>query len=472
MNPRRGFTLIELIITLVIMATAMIFITSIVRSQSTDRTNAVAANQLADFATAAATHTRNNYATLLAASAGGPITVTPQQLRDANLLPPGFQDTNVYGQTWSAVARRVDASTLETLVITTGGVEIPFKSASDIAGMTAAKGVAGGYTSGANAVGALGSWEVALATFGVSPGEGRLAANLAYTNEAISDTALHRVSIPGRPELNRMSTAIDMSGNDLIAAGQVTANRVDANDVSGTLDHTGGYLRINTYSPAYGAGAARLWYGGTDNALRFDRDTGGRINIATGNVNATGNVQASGNMFANNMFATNNVDAGGSFRTTGNGGWLSLNHGGGWFMNDSTWIRAYGNKSVVTGGEVRAGTLRSTGNVLADGSIEAVSNVRAGVRVTAGEFLLAQSLAVCGSSCAPNRLIGTDDRGRLLTCQGGQWRGHECEPPGGGPGDPPGHCINCDLYGGPTNPCTPVVGGCWCPEPGYYLQCP
>jgi len=34
------------------------------------------------------------------------------------------------------------------------------------------------------------------------------------------------------------------------------------------------------------------------------------------------------------------------FRTIGNGGWRSETHGGGWYMQDSTWIRSYGSKQV------------------------------------------------------------------------------------------------------------------------------
>ena len=34
------------------------------------------------------------------------------------------------------------------------------------------------------------------------------------------------------------------------------------------------------------------------------------------------------------------------FRTIGNGGWRSETHGGGWFMQDSTWIQSYGSKKV------------------------------------------------------------------------------------------------------------------------------
>ena len=35
--------------------------------------------------------------------------------------------------------------------------------------------------------------------------------------------------------------------------------------------------------------------------------------------------------------------------TTGNTGWYNSTYGGGWYMTDSTWLRAYGNKSLYTG---------------------------------------------------------------------------------------------------------------------------
>ena len=39
--------------------------------------------------------------------------------------------------------------------------------------------------------------------------------------------------------------------------------------------------------------------------------------------------------------------------TTGNTGWYNSTHGGGWYMQDSTWMRSYNNKSIYTGGEVK-----------------------------------------------------------------------------------------------------------------------
>jgi hypothetical protein len=44
------------------------------------------------------------------------------------------------------------------------------------------------------------------------------------------------------------------------------------------------------------------------------------------------------------------------YRVVGNTGILWNNFGGGWHMTDTTWMRSYQDKSIVTGGAVRAGT--------------------------------------------------------------------------------------------------------------------
>lgn len=49
------------------------------------------------------------------------------------------------------------------------------------------------------------------------------------------------------------------------------------------------------------------------------------------------------------------IRANGWLRTIGNVGWYNETHGGGWFMQDSVWIRTYNNKSVYTGsGQIRS----------------------------------------------------------------------------------------------------------------------
>lgn len=45
----------------------------------------------------------------------------------------------------------------------------------------------------------------------------------------------------------------------------------------------------------------------------------------------------------------------GWFRSTGASGWFNQTYSGGFYMTDSTWIRSWLNKSIITGGEIRAG---------------------------------------------------------------------------------------------------------------------
>ena len=72
-------------------------------------------------------------------------------------------------------------------------------------------------------------------------------------------------------------------------------------------------------------------------------------------------------------------------------------------MSDSTWIRAYGGKSIYTDGEIKGGAVTSNG------------------RVTAGEFLQVNGVAGAGNGCAPNGLIGRDYSGAILSCENGVW---------------------------------------------------
>lgn len=73
---------------------------------------------------------------------------------------------------------------------------------------------------------------------------------------------------------------------------------------------------------------------------------GGPVTIY-GDTTITGDIHSSGNKIR---------DAnGGWIRTYNNTGWYNGTYGGGWYMTDSSWIRAYANKSVHTGGNMRAG---------------------------------------------------------------------------------------------------------------------
>ena len=107
-----------------------------------------------------------------------------------------------------------------------------------------------------------------------------------------------------------------------------------------------------------------MQFGGTDTGDAIAGGNGANINIGswnglgfysiykkqyTGTMDLrNGNWRTVGAMIAT-TFYTNDW-----YRANGDGGIHWQKYGGGWFMQDSTWIRAYGNKSIFTAGKMKA----------------------------------------------------------------------------------------------------------------------
>ncbi|UXF74685.1 shufflon system plasmid conjugative transfer pilus tip adhesin PilV (plasmid) [Stenotrophomonas maltophilia] len=441
MYKQRGLALIELVIALSILAAISIGIISVMRSQAQSKQVAVAANQLVEFTKATERYVQNEYTTIIgAAGPTTPVVITVATLQSAGLLPASYPAASVFGQVPTGRARKASASTLETLVIYSGGVALSQGDLDELAGLAAQQGVAGGYVGASDttrAVGVLGAWSLPLSNFGIAPGAGRVASNVSYTNEAVTDTALHRQATPGRPELNRMNTAIDMANNDINGAGRVAAQNVDAsngitaNQISiGKSSFGATSYPYETIQLAPGFNM-RFAIGSREHAV-FANDGGTTFN---GNVNAA-NVNAA-NVYASDIVGYNSVQgsevyANGWFRSRGQGGWYSEAYGGGWHMTDTTWIRAYNNKSIYTAGEMRAGTLSAEG------------------RMTSNDLKL-NRLETEGAGCGENGLTARTNEGKMLSCTNGVWRG------GGG--------INTVVVTGPR-------AGCVDPTRSSFATCP
>lgn len=268
------------------------------------------ASHLSFVAQAGKRYVRDNRDTLLTQVAGGPVVITGATLRTQGYLPAGFSLTNDSGQTYQlAVARDPgQAGQLVAFVLTTGGSEIPYKGLRQIA--TDTEGM-GGYVWPANtAVGADGGWQAKLGDYGLSGQQGRLAAFLSADvlgTDADESDRLYRYQVNGRPDLNRMHTAIDMNSNDINNGGTVNAA-------------TGAF---------------------------------------TGKVTAGTDVTAGNSITANNDIRSNN----GWVITGGSKGWMNETYGGGFYMSDDQWVRSVNNKSIYTGGQVLGGTVRAGGRL-------------------------------------------------------------------------------------------------------------
>ncbi|MDO7931591.1 shufflon system plasmid conjugative transfer pilus tip adhesin PilV [Xanthomonas euvesicatoria pv. eucalypti] len=428
-TKQRGFALMELVIALGILAALSIGIIGVMRSQAQSKQVAIAATQLVDFTKATERYVQNEYTTILgSAGTTTPVVITVAQLQASGLLPASYPVANVFGQVPTGRARKASAASLETLVVYTGGIALSQGDLDELAGLAAQQGIAGGYIGASDttrAVGALGAWSMPLANFGISPGAGRIAANLSYTSEATNDTALHRQAIPGRPDLNRMSTAIDMAGNNLNNAGVVQGTEVLGGNISlGGTRYGGANYPYETLSLPAGQNL-RFNIGGAEQAVLSGSGEFTAANrLRATNVSAW-DVRADGGLYAGALvdaprYQGNEYYANGWFRTTGQSGWYSEAYGGGWHMTDTTWIRAYNNKSIYTAGEIRGGAVTAEG------------------RLSASDLKLNRVEAE-GAGCGENGLTARGGDGKLLSCTNGVWKG-----PGG---------ISTQVVMGPLSGC-------------------
>jgi len=162
-------------------------------------------------------------------------------------------------------------------------------------------------------------------------------------------------------------------GSNLVVGQAVNGTQTSGNlNVIGNGSSTGN----GTFSgllTAKGAGTNYLYgaltaggtgtFGGTLNV-----NGGGSLNVS-GGATITGNegilgtlsVGANPNPTSYRAYVAGDLMAdGGWIYITGNQGIYFSSYNGGWYMSDSTWIRAYADKSIYTGGEIDGSTVRGT----------------------------------------------------------------------------------------------------------------
>ena len=228
-TPRinRGVSLISMAIVLGIVLIAAPIGLERYSNYIEEQTWVVTATHLSTVSEGARRYVKDNYDMLLnQVKGGGNVTVTGQTLRDKGYLPSGFSLTNNNGQTYILAVTRNPSQTdkLVAFVLTAGGQNITFKGQRYIAQNTSGLG---GYIEPVNiANGAGGGWQVNLASMGLSGQSGHLAAYLtsgALAGGTKESDRLYRFQVNGRPDLNKMHTAIDMGANDLNNANAINA---------------------------------------------------------------------------------------------------------------------------------------------------------------------------------------------------------------------------------------------------------
>ncbi len=186
----------------------------------------LAGRQHAALADAVAAYVDGNFPALLAAAQGGPSRIAIADLRAAGVLPAGWPQVDALRRRPEIlmladganavrvlVAQRVPAGDAvdpsAALFQDSGGIRlglVPPEAATRLRGPLIDLDVSGfqGAFSGAPAARAL-------------------AAFSRHDHRTVYGDALYRTAVPGFPEANRMETALDMNGNDITGAGEISA---------------------------------------------------------------------------------------------------------------------------------------------------------------------------------------------------------------------------------------------------------
>lgn len=365
---RRGATLLETAMVLMVISLLLVFYVSMQQGE-TDRILAKnTADKMATIGEAAKGYLSANYSKLLATApaagaqvvevgrttAGGP--VPKGSLQDLGFLPPGFIDANGFNQNTALLVRKINATTLDAMLTTYGGREIPDRMLG-----TAAKliGPAGGYVPASyplaaeagDILGIGGGWRSDAAQWGAAktrPDTGTIQMTMNFEDGSLLKDYLYRNDV-GNPAANRMNTDIDMNKRALNNTGKITG-------VTDAVSGGGKAVIIGDSTDRNSLRATRdIW---ADYDVRAKRDV-----RADRDVTAVRNVTAGNNVVATNLVQGNNVSAkknaagaGGNVAAAGN-----LTAGGN--VTASGNLGVAGNATVS--GTLKAGTINLDSRVVA-----------------------------------------------------------------------------------------------------------
>ena len=305
--------------------------------------------------------------------------ITYQTLINEGLLPASYTGVNAQKSSYKILLKRsgitpnyvVNGLITTTLPWSEGG-----KFRYDLLGKAMQEaGIDSGMTQSATvASGLQGAWKETSTDYSNISSAGLMAYRVGY------DSAMYSVYLR-RDGTLPMTGDLNMGGNDIKNVKDITATGSTTSD---TLHSIGATNVGSTLSV-------------------------GGVTTLSLHLNVSGNTQVNGTINSNNTVSGATITSRGEtytqnwFRTLGDTGWYSEKWGGGWYMSDSTWIRAYSNKNVYTGGQIRGGSVQADG------------------RLTVGEFAQLNGVANAGAGCSPNGLQGRTAAGQILSCVNSVW---------------------------------------------------
>ena len=144
-------------------------------------------------------------------------------------------------------------------------------------------------------------------------------------------------------------TSADVVAKRIIATKEISLSCKNTADVERVLYYDGTSVRVGKLLNAAGAqsGAGFEFFDKTITMY-------GSLNLYSGDITIPGKVQGK-TITATVDMNTNTIYASNWFRSRGTTGWYSEDYGGGWYMTDADWIRAYNGKGITTNGNMSIG---------------------------------------------------------------------------------------------------------------------
>ena len=153
-------------------------------------------------------------------------------------------------------------------------------------------------------------------------------------------------------------TSADVVAKRIIATKEISLSCKNTADVERVLYYDGTSVRVGKLLNAAGAqsGAGFEFFDKTITMY-------GSLNLYSGDITTTGKVQGK-TITATVDMNTNTIYASNWFRSRGTTGWYSEDYGGGWYMTDADWIRAYNGKGITTNGNMSIGGYIQSNNII------------------------------------------------------------------------------------------------------------
>ncbi|XEI91037.1 shufflon system plasmid conjugative transfer pilus tip adhesin PilV (plasmid) [Citrobacter braakii] len=333
----RGWANLDVALALIVVMAMTVFGLTKYKDWQQEKNWQVEASHISTYAAAARGYVGRNYATLLSAtSTTAPTVITTAMLKNTGFLPSGFTETNSQGQRLNTYLVRNGQNTelLQGMVVSSGGSVYPDKALRLIS-RDIKTGFGGYIDDGKTATGALRSWKILLSSYGATSGNGHIAVLLStdeLSGAQEDNDRLYRFQVNGRPDLNKMHTAIDMGGNNLNSVGTINGQ---TGTFSGNVSGSNGIFTSNV-SGANGSFTQNITAGAQVKGatVRADSDISAGRNITATNEVSGATVKATGNLSAGGVLQLDRINVAGiacypngQISRDANGGVLSCQSG-------------------------------------------------------------------------------------------------------------------------------------------------